>query len=114
MKPLIDCATNNTVITYGDLGELVGQTPRNFTQPLDYVWEEFCRPRSLPKLHIIVVNKKLKRPKSHVFAKCLPKSRLPSTEEGYDRLFRELRDEIFAYDGWDKFLAELGLTSAEG
>ena len=54
MKPLVDHANSNTPITYGELGSKLGEAPWTFTAPLDYIWEEFCRPRSLPKLHIEV------------------------------------------------------------
>src|SRR5687768_5746685 len=111
MKPLVDRTKLERPITYGELGSMIGENHRTFTAPLDYIWEEFCQPRGLPKLHIIVVNKTLRRPKSEVFAKCLPKSRLPRSEEGYDRLFKELRDEVFAYEGWDGLLIELGLAA---
>ena len=113
MKPLVDRTKMERPITYGKLGSKIGEDPWNFTAPLDYIWEEFCRPRGLPKLHIIVANKRLRRPKSKVFAKCLPESRLPQSEAGYDQLFKELRDEVFAYDGWDDLLSDLGLTATD-
>jgi hypothetical protein len=113
MKPLVDRTKHGRPITYGELGSMIGEEPWTFTAPLDYIWEEICQPRGLPKLHIIVVNKRLRRPKSEVFAKCLPKSRLPRSEEGYDRLFEELRDEVFTYRGWDGLLSELGLPASD-
>jgi hypothetical protein len=112
MKPMVDQAKSKTPITYGELGNSIGVAPWTFTGPLDYIWEEFCGPRGLPKLHIIVVNKRLRRPKSEVFAKCLPKSRLPRSEVGYELLFEELRDEVFGYRDWDDLLSELGLTAS--
>lgn len=113
MRPLVDRANSKIPITYRELGSKVGEAHWTFTDPLDYIWEEFCRPRSLPKLHIIVINKRLGRPKSKVFAKCLPRSRLPRSEEGYDRLFEELRDEVFDYGDWNDLLSELGLAASD-
>lgn len=112
MRPLVARSKIERPITYGGLGREIGGFPWGFTAPLDYIWEQFCRPPGLPKLHIIVVNKRLGRPKSEAFAKCLPALRLPRSEGGYDRLFEELRDEVFDYGGRDDLLSELGLTSA--
>ena len=113
MKPLVDRTKLDRTITYGELGSMIRKEPWTFTAPLDYIWEEFCQPRGLPKLQIMVVNKRLRRPKSKVFAKCLPKSRLPRSEAGYDRLFEELRDEVYTYRGWDSLLSELGLPTSD-
>src|SRR5215213_2972720 len=39
MKPLVDRTKTERPITYGKLGNKIGEDPWNFTAPLDYIWE---------------------------------------------------------------------------
>ncbi len=92
-------------ITYGELGKRIGIHHRS-VRFLGYIRDEICRRRGLPLLSVIVVNKSTGLPGKSFLSEDL--SHL--TDEEYRRRFVELRDEVFAYAGWDALLRDLGLT----
>lgn len=54
---LVDRAKSEELITYGDLGDLMGIHARTCTPFLNLI-AEACRDRGYPKLHSIVVSKR--------------------------------------------------------
>ncbi len=93
-------------ITYGELGRRIGIHHRPVRFLLGYIRDEICRRRGLPLLNVIVVNKITRLPGQSF----LPEDLSHLTDEEYKRRFEELRDEVFAYAGWDTLLRDLGLT----
>jgi len=102
---LVHCATMRKTMTYSDLGAKIGQHWRATPHLLFYIRDEICIPRHLPLLTAIVVNK----------SKGLPgKSWLPGgtahlSPEEYRQTYEAARDEVFAFDGWEALLEDLGL-----
>ena len=93
-------------ITYGELGRRIGIYHRSLSFLLGYIRDEICRRRGLPLLNVIVVYKSNGLPGKSF----LPEDLSHLTHEEYRRRFVELRDEVFAYSGWDSLLRDLGLT----
>jgi len=93
-------------VTYGELGRRIGIHHRPVRLLLGYIRDEICIRRGLPLLNVIVVNKHTKLPGESF----LREGTSHLTDEEYRRRFEELRDEVFAYVGWDTLLTDLGLT----
>ena len=93
-------------ITYGELGRRIGIHHRSVRFSLGYIRDEICFKGGLPLLNVIVVNKYTKLPGESF----LREGTSHLTDEEYRRRFEELRDEVFAYAGWDALLTDLGLT----
>lgn len=93
-------------ITYGELGRRIGIHHRPVRFLLGYIRDEICIRRELPLLNVIVVNKYTELPGESF----LREGTSHLTNEEYRRRFEELRDEVFAYVGWDTLLIDLGLT----
>ena len=93
-------------ITYGELGRRIGIYHRSLSFLLGYIRDEICCRRGLPLLNVIVVYKSNGLPGKSF----LPEDLNHLTDEEYRRRFEELRDEVFAYSGWDALLRDLGLT----
>jgi len=93
-------------ITYEELGRRIGIYHRQVGFLLGYIRDEICRRRGLPLLNVIVVKKSNGLPGKSF----LPEDLSDLTDEEYRRRFVELRDEVFAYEGWDALLMDLGLT----
>ena len=93
-------------ITYGELGRRIGIHHRPVRFLLGYIRDEICIRRELPLLNVIVVNKYTELPGESF----LREGTIHLTNEEYRRRFEELRDEVFAYVGWDTLLIDLGLT----
>lgn len=103
---LVYYARLEKTITYGELGIRIGIHHRIVRFLLAYIRDEICRRRGLPLLNVIVVNKSTRLPGKSF----LPEDLSHLTHEEYRRRFVELRDEVFAYSGWDALLRDLGLT----
>lgn len=93
-------------ITYGELGRRIGMHPRSVRFLHGYIRDEICRRRGLLLLNVIVVNKSKGLPGKSF----LPEDLSHLTDEEYRRRFVGLRDEVFAYEGWDALLRDFGLT----
>ena len=93
-------------ITYGELAIRIGIHHRSVRFLLGYIRDEICRRRGLPLLNVIVVYKSNGLPGKSF----LPEDLNHLTNEEYRRRFVVLRDEVFAYEGWDALLRDLGLT----
>jgi len=68
-----------------------------------------CGPRGLPPLNIIVVrDDKKERPPDEAIEESGKRY-----GETHQAAFERLKAEVFAYDGWDNLLSELGLTASD-
>lgn len=103
---LVCCTHLQETITYGELGRRIGKHHRTMQFLLGYIRDEICFKRGLPLLNVIVVNKNSGLPGKSF----LREGTSHFTDEEYRRRFEELRDEVFAYAGWDALLTDLGLT----
>ena len=100
---LVCCAHLGKTITYKELGGKIGIHHRPVRFLLGYIRDEICRRRGLPLLNVIVVSKSTGLPGKGF----LPEDLSHLTDEEYRRRFEELRDEVFAYAGWDALLRDL-------
>jgi hypothetical protein len=103
---LVECAKRGVTITYGDLAEKIGVHHRAIPHCLYYIRDEICRPQGLPLLTAIVVHKGDQKPGES----WLPEGTWRLTEEEQEHKFNEACREVFAYQGWDALLHELGLS----
>jgi hypothetical protein len=103
---LVYLAQRGETTTYGKLAEMTGHQPLYFTNPLGYIRDEICKPRGLPLLSVLVVNKSKGVPGDSF----LPEGRGNLTEQEFREAFYKYRDQVFAYQGWDALLKELGLA----
>jgi putative restriction endonuclease len=103
---LVYCAHLKETITYGEIGRKIGIHHRPVRFLLGYIRDEICLQRDLPLLNVIVVKQNTGLPGESF----LPEGTRCLTDEEYRRRFEELRDQVFAYEGWDDLLADLGLT----
>ncbi len=105
---LVACARQRMTITYGELARRVNRHHRPLRYALGYVRDEICRPRDLPLISALVVNKETGRPGESF----LPEGTLHLTDAEYAARFASLRDQAFAYPHWEVLLQELGLRPA--
>jgi hypothetical protein len=103
---LIRAAKRRETPTYGQLGNAIDRHHRTIPDVLGYIRDEICQPRDLPLINAIVVNKNSRLPGESF----LPEGTSNLTPQQYRQRFQDLRDEVFAYAGWDDLLEELGLT----
>lgn len=108
---LVRCAEERRTITYTELGQRIGGVaPRPLSWPLEYIRDHVCRPRKLPPINVLVVKIATKMPGPGFLREGT--DGVSRTE--YRRRFEELRDQVFAYDGWRDLLRELGLHPEGG
>jgi len=107
---LVACAQQRVTIPYGELAHRVNRHHRPLGYALGYVRDEICRPRDLPLISAIVVNKDTGRPGESF----LPEGTFHLTDAEYRKRFECLRDQAFEYSHWDALLQELGLQSVRG
>jgi hypothetical protein len=106
---LVRQAKRSDTIYYGRLGSKIGLNAQGLGDPLNYVRDEVCMPRGLPRLNIIVVrNDRKKRPPDEAIEES---GMRPG--ETHQAAFARLKGEVFAYKGWDDLLSELGLTASD-
>jgi hypothetical protein len=106
IRYLVYYAHLEKTITYGELGRRIGIHHRPVRFLLGYIRDEICCRRGLPLLNVIVVKKSTGLPGESF----LREGTRHLTDEEYKRRFEELRDQVFAYAGWDALLSDLGLT----
>lgn len=102
---LVGSAQKRQTITYGDLATRLGVHHRPIRYLLGYIRDQICRPPGLPFITAIVVKGQTRLPGESF----LPQGTDDLSKQEYRREFERLRDEVFAYPGWDDLLAELGL-----
>jgi hypothetical protein len=105
---LVDCAKRGRTLTYGELGRRINKHHRPLPLALGYIRDEICRPRGLPLLNVIVVNQDSDVPGESF----LPHGGTMSLTERR-RQAQEHQGQVFAYQGWDALLQELGLRPVE-
>jgi hypothetical protein len=106
---LVLSAKTKRTPTYKDLANLIGTHPRVMSKVLGYIRDDLCIPRGLPLITSIVVNQGSGLPGDD----WLPQGTSHLSSEEYRQEFEKLRDEVFAYLGWDLLLKELGLPAEE-
>ena len=100
---LVQLAESHDTITYGELAQRMRvPNPRTLAWPLWYIRDEICRKRKLPMITAIVVTKGTGLPG----AGFLPEGTRHLTKEQIKQRFEEIRDEVFAYPGWQDLLRE--------
>ena len=102
---LVQAAKSLQTIPYGDLAEKIDVHHRAIRYALGYVRDDICSARGLPLITSIVVNGTTGLPGSD----WLPEGTAHLSKEEYKNKFEKYRDEVFAHQGWDDLLKELGL-----
>ena len=106
---LVECAKTRSIITYGELAARIGVHHRVVRWPLGYIRDEICIPRDLPLITSLVINGDTQLPGDS----WLPEGTSSLSPEEYEYEYKTYRDKVFAYDGWDALLKELGLPAIQ-
>ncbi len=101
---LIWYAKMRMTVTYKELANKVGVHHRTIPWLLGNIRDTICKPRNLPLINSIVVNKKTKEP-GHNY---LPEGTDPEENK---RELESLQAQVFEYTTWDDLLLELGIQS---
>jgi len=107
---IVRCAQLRRTITYSELGKRIAVHHRGFYHSLGYIRDEICGTRDIPRLNVLVVNKGTDLPGEGF----LPEGDRPRSKRELKQKFEELRDEVFAFEGWDDLLVRLGLQPVPG
>ena len=103
---LVHYARMRKTMTYSELGAMIGQHWRATSHLLYYIRDEICIPRGLPLLTAIVVSKSRGLPGES----WLPGGTAHLSLEQYTQTYEAVRDQVFAFDGWEALLEDLGLA----
>lgn len=103
---LVHYARMRKTMTYTDLGAKIGQHYRATPHLLYYIRDGICIPTGLPLLTAIVVSKSKGVPGES----WLPGGTAHLSPEEYRQTYEAVRDEVFAFDGWNALLEGLGLS----
>jgi hypothetical protein len=108
---LIECAkkkdTKNDRIYYSELAVKLNKnerisksSARSVSKPLEYIRDEICEKKRLPKINLLAVNKKTGVPGKNAFGRTI------EDKKEREKLFDIEKEKIYACTEWDKILAE--------
>lgn len=100
---LAHCAKERRLITYKELGELVGYPAFYLGSPLDVLRDEILRRHDLPRLDALVVNQETMQ----VGEMFYEGGRDNIDDELFDDLLAGEREKVYAYDRWDEIVTNL-------
>jgi hypothetical protein len=103
---LIGLAQSRKTITYGELANLLAIGTRQVAWVAGYIRDEICKPRNLPLLNCLIVNKTTGFPGESWHG---PRIQHLSKRKRIE-LYERFRDEVFAYADWEKLLNELKIA----
>jgi len=106
---LVQAARKRELHSYGDYAEKIGAHHRVLNHVLGFIRDEVCIPRQLPLINAIAVNAETGLPGES----WLPEGTSHLTPEEYNHQFEKFRDDVFAYQGWEALLKDLGLQPIE-
>ena len=105
---LVRSARQRKIVTYPELTDQLGKHPHISAHILRYIRDEICIPRGLPLISAIVVHKNTLSPGDGF----LPEGAAHLTQAEKKQKYEELRDQVFAFRGWEDLLIDLGLAQA--
>jgi hypothetical protein len=102
---LVYCAMHGELLTYSELGELIGQHYRACDPLLAYIRDEICIKNDLPLISVLVVNKNTRKPGNSF----LPEGTGKMSEHETELRFERERRRVYAYPNWLEVLRKLNL-----
>jgi hypothetical protein len=105
---LVRSARQRKILSYQELTDKLGKHPHIAAHILRCIRDEICIPRGLPYISAIVGHKNTLIPGDGF----LPEGTAHLTPEEKKQKYEELRDEVFAFKGWEDVLVDLGLAQA--
>ena len=106
---LVHRAKMRKTITYQELADKIDRHWRVTRHLLAYIRDDICIARGLPLITAIVVNKATRLPGSS----WLPEGTEHLSPAERRRAYADMRDKVFAFEGWDTLLHEFGSSPIE-
>ncbi len=105
MRYLVHAAQQRERMTYPEFCKQVGVSSREIGAIASYIRDEFCLPRQLPPLHLLIV-KSLVAPPSGSFGNGA--EHMSKTQRS--AAFEKARRRVYRYRHWDALLDELEIA----
>ena len=106
MRYLVYAAQHQQLVTYAEFCKRVGVSSREIGPVASYIRDEFCLPRNLPLLNLLIVKTQDEPPPTSFFVN--HSLHMSKTERATE--FRKALRKVYRYQDWDALLTELEIA----